>query len=67
MKTLDAKSKKLVNCNRCGEMGLHWEQDVKGWRLFTPEGVIHQCYGGEKNKKSYEKKDKSWKWQKNQG
>ena len=44
--------KKDVACNTCGTPNLHWEQDVAGWRLFSPEGVIHNCYAAknEKNK-----------------
>jgi hypothetical protein len=55
--------KKDVTCGRCGAMGLHWEEAAKGWRLFTPEGVVHTCYNTDKDKtKSVEKQ--SWKWDK---
>ena len=43
MENANDKPKKMVACKRCGEAGLHWEQDVKGWRLFSPEGVVHSC------------------------
>jgi hypothetical protein len=55
--------KKNINCNRCGAMDLHWEQDLNGWRLFTPEGTLHQCYAADNEKKKVTDV-KSWKWSK---
>lgn len=30
-------------CSMCKKQGLHWESTEAGWRLFEPEGLIHDC------------------------
>lgn len=30
-------------CNRCGTPNLRWGEHVTGWRLFTEQGVLHEC------------------------
>jgi hypothetical protein len=35
---------KLVRCKYCGKSELHWEMTNKGYRLFSNDGVIHDCY-----------------------
>jgi len=33
------------SCKSCGRSNLHWGHTEYGWRLFTPEGVMHDCRG----------------------
>jgi hypothetical protein len=35
---------KIKTCGTCGEKNLHWESTGSGWRLFYPDGTIHNCY-----------------------
>lgn len=32
-----------VDCNRCGETWLHWEEKEGKWRLFDAKGAPHIC------------------------
>lgn len=32
-----------VECNRCGQDGLYWEETADGWRLFNEDGERHIC------------------------
>lgn len=34
---------RIVECNRCGQAGLHWEEDNGRWRLCTAKFAIHVC------------------------
>jgi hypothetical protein len=35
-----------VNCKRCDESGLNWEQFGDKWKLVNQHGIIHTCGGG---------------------
>jgi hypothetical protein len=35
---------KIRSCNKCGEKNLHWESADGKWRLFYPDGTIHNCF-----------------------
>lgn len=30
-------------CLYCMTEGLHWNKGVQKWRLFNPEGAMHEC------------------------
>ena len=30
-------------CKFCHETGLHWQMHLNNWRLFNPNGDLHNC------------------------
>lgn len=32
-----------VTCKYCGRESMFWAETMQGWRLFTPDGHLHEC------------------------